>query len=760
MSGALNLKFSDDMHRSFEHILKYATNEGHTVLLDAHAHLMILESGEGAALLQHIKLPLDAIRSSLEIYIGDHVPANRTLSIRRSRSFDNLFQYARELATQDVSGDKDTGKAQSPQIDALHVLAAAMRDSDSPLSHCLASYRCSREDINRAISRFRRNKLYRSQRAKQGDPLLRGDAEAQEEANLLEQFTLDLTALAGENKLDRLIGHQVELERLESILARRYKCHAIITGDPGVGKTALVHGLAQAMQAGTCGDHLKDQRLLELPLTALMSGTRYRGDLEERITAIIKEIEDDEKTILVIDDIHIASTGSNSGSMNISAMLRPSLEKRKLRVIGISSVTDYQRMLDQDPAFARRFQRLELAEMNDKEVHAVLENITPVLEKHHSVRYAAEVIPAVTALSRRHLRDRKLPDQAIDLLDEAGAKARVGKPKRKTVGLAHIEKLVAKIARIPEPQLDKKARGDISQLGARLRKKVFAQDSAIDNVAEVIMLSRAGLRPDEKPLGCFLFVGPTGVGKTLLAQELAKEMSMPLVRFDMSEYAERHTASRLLGAPPGYVGHENAGHLTDAVRRTPNCVLLFDEIEKAHPDIHNIFLQLMDYGTVSDSQGHTTDFSNTLVIMTTNQGASEAQRTSVGFEAQDSSSDMVVAVERGFSPEFRNRLDAVINFGSLATDAIHAIVSKLFAELAARVKHKHSVALTLTPGARQWLGANGYDPKMGARPLARLIEREVSVPVAKVLLKAADAGKLPKQLKVYRNADRSGLDIR
>ena len=750
---------SKDLQRSFEVVVKYATHSGHTVLLDAHAHLMILESSEGSRALQRMKLPVDQIRVSIEEFIGDHVPSNRALEMRRSRTFEDLFQKARELSVQDTASDVESTRV---QIDALHLLAVAVRDQDSTFYRTMALHDCSREDVNRVIGASRRAKLRRrrSSSGRFSNPFTQREQEEGKEESVLEQFTIDLTGLAQKGKLDKLVGRQGDMERLERILARRYKCHAIITGDPGVGKTALVHGLAQSIHNDTCGEHLKNQRLLELPLTALMGGTRYRGDLEERIGKIIKEIEDDDRTILVIDDIHIASSGSNSGAMNISAMLRPSLEKRKLRVIGISSVSDYQRMADQDPAFTRRFQRLDLPEMDNADVLAVLRSVSPVLEEHHSVRYTKDALSSVIALSRRHLRERRLPDQAIDLLDEAGAQARVSKPKRKRVTEAHIETLVAKIARIPEPQLDKKSRGDLSGLGDRLRNKVFAQDEAIERVSEVIMLGRVGLRPEQKPIGCFLFVGPTGVGKTLLAQELANEMGMQLVRFDMSEYAERHTASRLLGAPPGYVGYESAGHLTDAVRRTPNSVLLFDEIEKAHPDIHNIFLQLMDYGTVSDAQGHTTDFSNTLVIMTTNQGASEAQRNMVGFSAQDSSSDMLVAVDRGFTPEFRNRLDAIVAFGALGKPAMSAVVDKLFKELATRLEQKHGIAMGMTDGARDWLVENGYDAKMGARPLARVLEQQIAVPVARALLAAADAGKKLEKLQIKRSRkSKGGLEL-
>ncbi len=567
-------------------------------------------------------------------------------------------------------------------------------------------------------------------------------------ARALKRYAINLAERAAKGKIDPLIGRKNEIERAVHILLRRRKNNPVFVGEAGVGKTALAEGLALAIHDGRVPEALKGVEIYALDMGALLAGTRFRGDFEQRLKAVIKAASGNPKIVLFVDEIHtIVGAGSASGStMDASNLLKPALASGELRCIGSTTYQEYKRSFDRDKALGRRFQRIDVSEPTAEEAVQILNGLKSHYEKHHKVRYTAPAIRAAVDLSARYINDRYLPDKAIDVMDEAGvaARLRASGPDVVTVGARDSERTVARMARIPERTVSSSDRARLQNLEDELKQAVFGQDPAIEAVARAIKLARSGLAHPDRPVGAFLFAGPTGVGKTEVARQLAKVMGVEFLRFDMSEYMERHTVSRLIGAPPGYVGFDQGGLLTDAVNKNPHCVLLLDEIEKAHPDLFSILLQVMDHATLTDNNGRKADFRNVIIVMTTNAGAQELARTMIGFGTGVVTGNPRIAIDRMFSPEFRNRLSATIEFAGLGPEIIARVVDKFVGELAARLAAQ-KVKLEVSEAARKWLAQKGFDPRFGARPLGRLIESEVARALAdQVLFGALSKGGVAK----------------
>jgi ATP-dependent Clp protease ATP-binding subunit ClpA len=554
---------------------------------------------------------------------------------------------------------------------------------------------------------------------------------------VLEKYATNLNKLAQEGRIDPLIGRKLEIERTVEILCRRRKNNPLYVGEAGVGKTALVEGLARLIVEGKVPDVLADSTVYSLDLGSLIAGTKYRGDFEKRLKGVLSEIKKLPGAILFIDEIHtvIGAGAASGGVMDASNLIKPALANGELRCIGSTTYQEYRGIFEKDHALTRRFQKIDVVEPTVGETIEILRGLRTKFEEHHGVSYVDEALKAAAELSARHINDRHLPDKAIDVIDEAGARLRL-KPvdqRETTVTVEHIEDVVARIARIPPKTVSSSDRDVLRNLERNLKLVIYGQDKAIETLAASIKMARSGLGDEQKPVGSFLFAGPTGVGKTEVTRQLALAMGLELVRFDMSEYMERHTVSRLIGAPPGYVGFDQGGLLTEQISKHPHCVLLLDEIEKAHPDVFNLLLQVMDHGTLTDNNGRKADFRHVVIVMTTNAGAADMSRASIGFVAQDHAGDALEAIKKLFAPEFRNRLDAVVQFAALDERTIQRVVDKLLVEIEAQLETK-GVALHIDEDARQWIAKRGYDPKMGARPMARVIQEFIKRPLAEELL--------------------------
>ena len=564
---------------------------------------------------------------------------------------------------------------------------------------------------------------------------LDGDADA--ESSPLDQYATNLNEQAIQGKIDPLIGRELEIERTVQILCRRRKNNPLYVGEAGVGKTALAEGLARMITEERVPEVLQDSTIYALDMGALIAGTKYRGDFEKRLKGVIAEIKEDPGAILFIDEIHtvIGAGAASGGVMDASNLIKPVLANGELRCIGSTTYSEYRGIFEKDHALARRFQKIDVPEPSIDETVAILKGLRSRFEEHHGIHYEDQALESAVELAARHINDRHLPDKAIDVMDEAGASLRLqpvaDRGDRVTVEM--IENIVAKMARIPAKSVSASDRDALRTMERDLKLTIFGQDRAIEALSSAIKMSRSGLREEEKPIGAFLFAGPTGVGKTEVTRQLAMLMGVELIRFDMSEYMERHTVSRLIGAPPGYVGFDQGGLLTEAVTKNPHAVVLLDEIEKAHPEVFNLLLQVMDHGTLTDNNGRKADFRNVILVMTTNAGAEEMSRASIGFTQQDHSSDGMAIIKKRFAPEFRNRLDAIIQFASLEIDSIKRVVDKLVVELEAKLGN-NNVTLELDDSAREWIAERGYDPKMGARPMARIIQEQIKRPLAEELL--------------------------
>ncbi|MBI5812478.1 MAG: AAA family ATPase [Meiothermus silvanus] len=707
---------TSELQKSIERALEIAYERGHEYVGLEHLLLALLDDADAKRLLQRCEVDLLALRGELETLLAEFENL-AGVHPTPTTAFQRVLQRA-------VAQMRSAGREQA---NGANVLVSIMDERQSRVFGLLEDFGLSRYRLTRAIAR----EAPPSGASSESQP-----SEAEEGGvarNPLEAYCTDLTAQARAGKLDPLIGRKAELERILTVLSRRQKNNPLLVGDPGVGKTALVEGLAQRIVAGEVPESVQGAEVFALDMGALLAGTRYRGDFEERLKAVVKALLAKPKAILFIDEIHtIVGAGSTTGSVvDASNLLKPVLTGQ-LACVGATTYSEYKHF-ERDRAIARRFQKIDVLEPTHEEAVQILEGMRPKLEAHHQLTYTKPALERAVELAARHLSDRRLPDSALDVLDEAGAAQALAKKRKNKLGVEDIEATVARMARIPPKSLSKDDQAVLANLEAELSAEIYGQPNAVKEVASAIKLARAGLRDPHKPIGAYLFAGPTGVGKTELARQLALKLGVPLLRFDMSEYMEKHTVSRLIGAPPGYVGFEQGGLLTDAVLQNPHCVLLLDEIEKAHPDLFALLLQVMDYGKLTDHNGKTVDFRSTLLIMTTNAGAAEASEARIGFFREAKAEAADEAIQRLFTPEFRNRLDAIVQFAPLSPEIMGQIVDKNLRALEAQLRQR-KVTITLSPEARQWLAEKGYDPAMGARPLARLIQERIKKPLAELLL--------------------------
>jgi ATP-dependent Clp protease ATP-binding subunit ClpA len=698
---------------------------------------------------------INALRDDVELLLGEleTLPQDPRFEVETMAtiSFERVIQRA-EYQMQAAGRSEAHGG---------NVLAAIFDEPMTKACLLLERYGISKLDITSALANglaipASKSKKPQSVEGSPNGPA--GDAVSVDQ-NPLEAYCTDLTALAREKKLDPVIGREHELSRMLQILSRRNKNNPLLVGDPGVGKTALVEGLAQRIVANDVPEALQDGNVYALDMGSLLAGTRYRGDFEERLKAVIKELQDQSRAILFIDEIHtvVGAGAVSGGSMDASNMLKPALSKG-LRCIGATTFQEYK-IIEKDRALYRRFQKVDVLEPSHDDAVKILEGLKSRLEDHHKLEYSQPSLETAVKLASRHLSDRRLPDSALDVLDEAGAaQALITREKRKKrIGVPDIEATIAKIARIPAKAVSSDDRGKLATLEQDLSNSVFGQAKAVGEVTSAIKLARSGLRDPNKPIGNFLFAGPTGVGKTELSKQLAQHLGIAFIRFDMSEYMEKHTVSRLIGAPPGYVGFDQGGLLTDAIAKDPHAVLLLDEIEKAHPDLFNILLQVMDYGKLTDHNGKQVDFRSVILIMTTNAGAAEASQTAIGFTDALRTGESEAAIKRLFTPEFRNRLDAIVQFAPLKQEVMLSIVDKFVRELESQLSER-KVKLSLSQEAREWLGKKGYDPLYGARPLARVVQDELKKPLSDELL----FGKLKNggSIEVVLNEEKLSFDFK
>jgi ATP-dependent Clp protease ATP-binding subunit ClpA len=707
-----------------------------------HLLMALSEDQDAAAVLRACAVDLERLRATLTDFL-DHelsgLVVEGMVDARPTSGFQRVLQRA-AIHVQSAGRSEVTG---------ANVLVALFSERESHAVFFLQEQNMSRLDAVNYISHGIAKKpgLSEERRVRGADERSEGEEKKEPGGEALSTYCANLNQKARDGRIDILVGREHEIERTIQILCRRSKNNPLFVGDPGVGKTAIAEGLALRIVKGEVPDVLKHAVIYALDMGALLAGTRYRGDFEERLKAVISELEANKNAVLFIDEIHtvIGAGATSGGSLDASNILKPALAGGSLRCIGSTTYKEFRNYFEKDRALVRRFQKIDVPEPSETETVKILQGLRPSFEAHHGIKYTDGALKAAVKLATRYIHDRKLPDKAIDVIDEVGA-AQMLKPegkRAKLVGVKEIEEIVAKIARVPIKAVNARDKLALKNLEADLRGVVFGQDQAIEALASAIKLSRAGLRDPQKPIGCYLFSGPTGVGKTEVARQLAKIMGIELVRFDMSEYMERHAVSRLIGAPPGYVGFDQGGLLTDAVDQHPHAVLLMDEIEKAHPDVYNILLQVMDYGKLTDNNGKTVDFRNVILIMTTNAGAADMSKPAMGFGREAREGEDTEAIKRMFTPEFRNRLDAVIAFQGLTPEIVASVVDKFVKELAAQLADRR-VLVELDAAARAWLAEKGYEPLFGARPLARVIQEHIKRPLADELL----FGKLAKGGKV------------
>ena len=732
---------SKELEGTLNTALKEAKARRHEYVSLEHLLFALLKDKDGKTAILACGGDLEKLGKSLEEFFTDRLetlPEGWDQEPQQTLSFHRVLQRAVIHAQ----------SAERREINGGNLLIAMYREPDSYAVYLLEEQGISRFDLVNYVS----HGVSKMATEEESDDAQADEDESGEErparrTNPLKAFTVNLVDKAAQGQIDPLIGREDEIERTIHVLCRRRKNNPIYVGDPGVGKTAIAEGLAKQIHEGAVPDALKDAVIYALDMGALLAGTKFRGDFEARLKGVLNGLKKHPNSILFIDEIHtIVGAGATSGgSMDASNILKPALASGELKCIGSTTYHDYKSYFERDRALARRFQKIEIPEPTQEDAIKILEGLKPHYEKHHGVRYSSGAIRAAVKLSAKHINDRRLPDKAIDVIDEIGAAVKIQpeEKRRKTIGPKDVEHIVAKIAKIPPRSVSVSDKEQLQNLDRDLKLVVFGQDSAIDTLASTIKLSRSGLGHPEKPIGCFLFAGPTGVGKTELAKQLAKTMGIEFLRFDMSEYMEKHTVSRLIGAPPGYVGFDQGGLLTDSINRNPYAVLLLDEIEKAHPDLFNILLQVMDHATLTDNNGKKADFRNIVLIMTTNAGAREMSGAPLGFGAQSTAGRGKEAIEKMFSPEFRNRLDAMITFNSLNEENIERVVDKFIIELDQQLNER-KVFLQLTPQARRWFAERGYDPTFGARPMARLIQNEIKRVLADEILfgKLQNGGKV------------------
>ncbi|MDL5026562.1 ATP-dependent Clp protease ATP-binding subunit ClpA [Vibrio gigantis] len=724
-----------------------ARDKRHEFMTVEHLLLALLENDAAKEALQACQADLDALRNELDIFIDQTTPlipeSDETRETQPTLSFQRVLQRA-------VFHVQSSGRS---EVTGANVLVAIFSEQESHAAYLLKKNDISRLDIVNFISHGITKASNEGDSPSSSDSF--GGAENAEEANSedrLENFATNLNEVAKQGNIDPLIGRDKELERTIQVLCRRRKNNPLLVGEAGVGKTAIAEGLAWRIVEGQVPEIIQSSVIYSLDIGSLLAGTKYRGDFEKRFKAILKQLEKEEDAILFIDEIHtiIGAGAASGGQVDAANLIKPLLSSGKLRCIGSTTYQEYSSIFEKERALARRFQKIDIIEPSLDDTTKILIGLKPKYEAHHEVRYTNKALRAAVELSAKYINERHLPDKAIDVIDEAGARSRLAPASRrkKTVSVADIESMVAKMARIPEKSVSSSDKDTLQKLDDRMKMLVFGQDPAIDVLSEAIKLTRAGLGADNKPVGSFLFAGPTGVGKTEVTVQLSKLMGIELLRFDMSEYGERHSVSRLIGAPPGYVGYDQGGLLTDAVIKNPHSVVLLDEIEKAHPDIFNLLLQVMDNGTLTDNNGRKADFRNVILVMTTNAGVAETEKKSIGLIQQDHAPDAMGEIKKVFTPEFRNRLDNIIWFNSLDPTVISQVVDKFIVELQVQLDAR-GVSLEVSEDARHWLADKGYDKTMGARPMGRVIQDKLKKPLANELLfgSLVDGGTVKVSLK-------------
>ncbi len=750
--------FSNSLEASIHKALSLANSRKHELATLEHLLLALLEEPDAARVLNACDVDISKLSEAIVKYLDSELE-NLISDVDGGEAVPTTgFQRVIQRAAIHV---QSSGRS---EVTGANVLVAIFAERESHASFFLQEQDMTRYDaVNFIAHGVAKNAKYSENR-----PLTGAEAETdsetenadQEKESALQKYCVDLNSKSKQGEIDPLIGRDHEVERCIQILCRRRKNNPILVGDPGVGKTAIAEGLARKIVNNLVPNVLSETVIYSLDLGSLLAGTRYRGDFEERLKAVMKELEEKENSILFIDEIHtvIGAGATSGGAMDASNLLKPSLQSGKLKCMGSTTYKEFRQHFEKDRALARRFQKIDVNEPSVDDSIKILNGLKPYFEKHHEIRFTSEAIKSAVDLAARYIHDRKLPDKAIDVIDEAGAAQMILSEtrRRKTIGVKEIENVISKIARIPPKNVSKNDTQILRDLEKSLKRVVFGQNLAIESLASAIKLSRAGLREPEKPIGNYLFAGPTGVGKTEVAKQLADTLGVELLRFDMSEYMEKHAVSRLIGAPPGYVGFDQGGLLTDKVDQHPFCVLLLDEIEKAHPDVFNILLQVMDHGKLTDHNGRTVDFRNVILIMTSNAGAAEQEKEAIGFGRSQREGEDKIAIEKLFNPEFRNRLDSIISFSNLPMETILRVVDKFILQLEAQLLDRN-VSIELNEAAGKWLANKGYDSKMGARPLARVIQEHIKKPLAEDLL----FGKLSKGgiVKVTVKKDKLNLEI-
>ncbi len=736
------MRISRELEISLALAMNEARRRRHEFLCIEHLLYALLHDTDVAEILRHCGADVTALKRSLERYLDEHLeklPEGMDMAPQQTIGVQRVIQRA---AAHVQSAGKD-------EILGRNVLVAIFREPDCHAAYLMEQQGITRLDVISYISHGV-SKIAEEPRVSDGDATdseADEDQEARPKRDPLALYTTDLVARAAEGKIDPLIGREQELARTARVLCRRRKNNPVFVGEAGVGKTALAEGLALQIHQGKVPPALRNAKVYALDMGALLAGTRFRGDFEQRLKGVLTALRKQPGAILFIDEIHtvVGAGAASGGSLDASNILKPVLQSGELRCIGATTYHDYKSYFERDRALARRFQKIEVPEPSVDEAHEILKGLKRHYEEHHGVTYTRGAIRAAAELSSRYINDRHLPDKAIDVIDEAGATLQMQAPgqRKKTVRTKDVEHIVATMAKIPPRSVSVSDRERLETLERDLKLTVFGQDEALHTLASAIKLARAGLGHPEKPVGSFLFAGPTGVGKTEVAKQLASALGIEFIRYDMSEYMEAHTVSRLIGAPPGYVGFDQGGLLTDAIRKTPHAVLLLDEIEKAHPNLFNILLQVMDHATLTDNNGRKADFRNVILIMTTNAGAQEMAAAAIGFGGRSNAEKGAKAIERLFSPEFRNRLDAIVQFASLPPAIIEKVVDKFIMELDAQLNEK-KVFIQITPAARHYLAEKGYDPTFGARPMARLIQTEIKRVLADEILfgKLRDGGRV------------------
>ena len=725
--------FSRPLEETLHRAVSYANQRRHEYATLEHLLLALIDDPDASSVMEACNVDLTTLRAALTLYVDNDLAALATADgddAKPTAGFQRVIQRA-------VIHVQSSGRE---EVSGANVLVAIFSERESHAAYFLQQQEMTRYDAVNFIA----HGIAKKPGASEARPSRGVSLEEAEEGNVvkqgseaLEAYCVNLNEKAREGRIDPLIGRQAEVDRSIQILCRRTKNNPLLVGDPGVGKTAIAEGLARKIEADEVPDVLKGATIFSLDMGSLLAGTRYRGDFEERLKQVVKELESHENAVLFIDEIHtvIGAGATSGGAMDASNLLKPALASGTLRCMGSTTYKEYRQHFEKDRALVRRFQKIDVNEPSIEDTVKILKGLKATYEEHHKLRFTDGAIRTAVDLSARYITDRKLPDKAIDVIDEAGASQMLlpESKRKKTIGSKEIEAVIARIARIPPKSVSKSDTEALRELESDLKRVVYGQEDAIDQVSAAMKLARAGLRDANKPIGSFLFSGPTGVGKTEVAKQLAATLGIEMQRFDMSEYMERHTVSRLIGAPPGYVGHDQGGLLTDAVDQHPHSVVLLDEIEKAHPDVYNILLQVMDNGTLTDAVGKKIDFRNVILIMTTNAGAADNARNSIGFGRTKVEGEDEKAIQRLFTPEFRNRLDAVVSFKPLSPTTIRDVVNKFVIQLEAQLADRN-ITIELTDDAADWLAKNGFDELYGARPLARVIQEHIKKPLADDIL--------------------------